>query len=228
MLVLAKRLRELLSARNMSMADFAEMCDLPFETVKNIYYGRTEDPKVSTLLKMADALDTNVNCLMGRCPHSTEERKLIHNYRACGKHGKSIIELIAQYEASAKDRREGVTHEIPCIVPHGEIYNGIVYDMCETEYIMTTVEAAYTAIRMVINDLAPLYCKNDVLLFDKRFPMNGEIAAFYKDGLVYIRKYLEEDGHYRLKCLHGRGKDIIVRRMDEIAYIGTCIDIIRS
>ena len=42
------------------------------------------------------------------------------------------------------------------------------------------------------NDFAPLYCKDDVLLLENRFPSNGEIASFLISDRIYIRKYIEE------------------------------------
>ena len=63
--MLSERLRELLAVKGISKEDFAELCDLPIETVRNIYYGKTPDPKLSTMLKMSKALDISVNCLVG-------------------------------------------------------------------------------------------------------------------------------------------------------------------
>ena len=228
--MLGQRLRELLSTKNISVAEFAEMCDLPVETVKNVYYGKTDDPKISTVLKMADALNISVNCLMGKCSHTPQERKILLDYRSCGKHGKAIIELIARYEASAiKGEREGIIkHKVPCIFPRGEIRKGIIYDLCETKEIETSVNEAFVAIHMTDNDLAPVFCKNDILLFEDRFPENGEIAAFFKSDRVYVRKFIEEKQHYRLKSLYPQGEDIVLKRMDDISYIGTCCSVSRS
>ena len=228
--MLSERLRSILGERGISIADFAEMCDLPVETVKNVYYGKTADPKLSTALQIADALNLSVNCLVGKCAHTMQERQIIQNYRSCGKHGKSLIELVARYEARAtKVERESTDkHMIPCLVPHGDIRAGIIYENCEVIEIETAAKDAYVAIVMVNNDLAPTYCKDDVILFEDRFPKNGEYAAFFKDSRVYIRKYIEEAGQYRLKCLHRMGEDIVLKRMDQIDYIGTCIDVIRT
>ena len=228
--MLSARLKSLLGERNITIAEFAEMCDLPLETVKNIYYGKTADPKLSTALQMAEALEMSVNCLVGKCPHTMQERQIIHNYRACGKHGKSLIELVARYEASATkgDRESKEKHLIPCLVPHGDIRAGIIYENCEVIEIETSAKDAYVAVMMASNDFAPTYCKDDVILFENRFPKNGEYAAFFRDSRVYIRKYIEEAGQYRLKSLHRMGEDIVLKRMDEIDYIGTCIDVVRS
>lgn len=228
--MLCERLRQLTNEKGWSLQYLADISDLPLETVRNIYYGKTPDPKVSTVMKLAKSFNLTVNCLMGQCSHTPQERAILINYRKCGNHGKAIIEQIAKYEANAmiNDREATGNHKIPCIIPQGSVCKGIVYDMCETVEIETSVKEAYIAIRMISNDLAPTYCKGDILLFENRFPEPGEKAAFYTGDRVYIRKYLEEDKQYRLKCLHSQDTDIILKRMDEIDYIGTCIDVVRE
>ena len=228
--MISERMKKEMHERNLSIQEFAEMCDLPVETIKNIYYGKSTDPKLSTAAKIADALQLSVNCLMGKCPHTAAERAILQNYRKCGKHGKNIIEMIARYESGAiKEKREATgKHSIPCLFPQGEIRNGISYELCDTRDIITIVDEADIAIQMTNNDLVPVYCKGDVLLFQNRFPHSGEIAAFQKGEWVYIRKYIEEDNKYRLKCLHNYGEDIILKRMDEVEYIGTIIGVVRE
>ena len=153
----------------------------------------------------------------------------MRNYRECGQHGKSVIELIAKYEAGAiKNQRNSLDkHMIPCLVSKGDIRKGIIYENCETTEIETTVREAYVAIEMTSNDLSPKFCKGDFILFENRFPNDGEYAAFFREGRAYIRKFIEEEKQYRLKCLHSYGEDIVVKRMDEIDYIGTCIGAVR-
>lgn len=226
----SERMKKEMDIRGWSKEYVAEAADLPLETVRNIYYGKTQDLKLSTAIKIGDVFGLSVNCMVGRCPHTPAERAIIQRYRLCGAHGKSIIELIARYEAgAAKNEREAHgKHKIPCLFPQGDIRKGIVYDLCETNDIETAVADAYIGIQMTSNDLAPVYCKGDILLFEDRFPTNGEMASFFKDGRAYIRKFIEEDGKYRLKCLHNYGEDIVLRRMDEIDYIGTCIGVARS
>jgi transcriptional regulator with XRE-family HTH domain len=228
--MLGTRLREILAARGISKDELAEMCDLPLETIRNIYYGKTPDPKASTVMKISKALNITVNCLMGECSHSSEERALLQYFRMCGHHGRSVILLSAKFEAlTAKEEREAKDkHTIPCLIPHGNIYQGIVYDDCEVVDIFTAKEEAYVAIKMVNNDLVPVYCKGDVLLIANRFPANKEYGVFYQHGRAYIRQYIEEENQYRLKCLHNYAKDMIFKRMDEIEYVGTCCGVVRA
>lgn len=228
--MLEKRLKTLLSGKQLSIDEFAEMCDLPVETVKNVYYGRTADPKISTVMKMAKALNISVNCLMGQCPHTTEEKILLQNFRSCGKHGRSLIALTAKYEAlSVKEERESITrHKIPCMIPHGEILKGIDYSECQLIEIETKKPEAYVSIQMTSNELVPLYCKDDIILVENRFPKHKEYGVFYIGGKIFIRRYLEEEKQYRLQCLHSYGNDMIYKRMDQIEYVGTCCGVIKS
>lgn len=228
--MISERMKKEMHARNLSIQEFAEMCDLPVDTIKNIYYGKSTDPKLSTAVKIADALQLSVNCLMGKCPHTPAERAIIERYRRCGKHGKSRIELTAKCESRfAKNERETTgAHVIKCLYPQIDMRKGFVYDLCEEDYIETVVPNAYIGISMSGNDFAPLYCKGDVLLLEDKFPLQGEIAAFLIADRAYIRKFYEEAGRYRLKCLHRHDEDIVLKRMDEVDYIGTIIGVIRE
>ena len=228
--MLRERFITLLAEKDWSLEYFSEVSGVPLETAKNIKLGKTTNPRLDTLEKTAAAFGLSINCLIGKCPHTPEEKALLRNYRSCGTHGKSIIQLIAKYEAtSAKSDRESKDkHKIPCLVPHGDVSKGIIYDACETKEIETSVSEAYVAIMMPTNTFAPHYCKGDVVLFENRFPNHGECAAFYKTDRAYIRKFIEEDRQYRLKCLHSQGEDIILKRMDEIEYIGTCCGVVRN
>jgi len=228
--MLSERLRELLKIHNMSKETLAEKCDLPLETIRNIYYGKTTDPKVSTVMKIAKVFNLSVNCLMGECQHTPDERALLNYYRACGHHGKTLVRISAKYEAlTAKEQREAKgSHTIACLIPHGDIYHGIIYDDCESKDIYTSVAEADVAIEMTNNCLMPVYCKGDIILVADRFPANKEYGVFYYNGRAYIRQYIEREDEFILKCLHKYDKDMIFKRMDEIEYLGTCIDVVRA
>lgn len=228
---LQKRFSELLIAHDMSLEEVAEKSGLPLSTVRNIRYGKVEDPKVSTLVAIGKVFNISVNCLIGECQHTPEERALLLYFRGSGNHGKSFMLNIAKFEyLSAKEERgANDKHPIRCIIPTKDnIRQGIVYDEADYEEVTTTNPEAYMAIKMTNNDLVPLYCKNDIILVANRFPNNKEYGVFYKDGRIYIRQYLEEDKQYRLKCLHNYGEDMVFKRMDAIDYIGTCCGVIRA
>ena len=227
--MLGDRLKDILTERELSIAEFAEVCDLPVETVRNIYYGKTADPKLSTVMKMASALKMSVNTLVGELEIDKEEREIIRFYRLCGRHGKAVIGLVARYEATSAraERDSSEKHKVPCLIPHNEIGEGIIYDTCETVEYETSVKDAYIGVKVTTNDLIPRFCKGDVILFANKFPKNGEYGAFIKGDRAILRKFVEKDDRYILESLHNIGDDIVLKRLDQIEYIGTCIEVIR-
>lgn len=228
--IIQKRVRELAYEKGMDLEDLIEKCNLKEDTIRNIWYGRSHDPNVSTMLELSITLEVSINCLVGKCLYSPEERALFNNYRKCGIHGRAIIDTIARYEAGAmKEERERAENRlIPCIVPHGEIRSGIIYELCDTIQIETNVQFADIALQITTNDLAPQYCKDDILFFQNRFPRSGEKAAFFIGEKVFLREYIEENKSYILKCLHNQGNDIVLKRMDEADYLGTLIGVKRG
>lgn len=198
--------------------------------MRNIYYGKVTDPKVSTVLAISDALNVTVNYLMGHPIYNPEEASVIKHYRKCGSHGKSIIQLVAKYESeiSKSERESSKRHKIPCLIPIGNTGDGIPYTISDVVDVETVIPDAYFAVEITTNHFTPVFCKNDRVLFANQFPENGDIAVFMKNDKAYLRKFIEEEDGYCLKSLNGRGFDILLRRMDEVDCIGTCVGIVRA
>ena len=225
--MLTTRVKELSAERGWTKEILAEKSDLPLETIRNIWYGKTPDPKISTVLRIADAFGIGVNCLMGKCQHSAEERALLRQYRACGEHGKAYILHAAKYEAiTAKNDRESPEQRlIKCFIPAHEAYKGILLDECTKKEIPATLAEAYVALQLTDNNFVPIFCKGDILLFENRFPNHGEYGLFLIGNRIFLRKFLEEgEKQYRLQSLHSRTYDVVFTDMREIEYYGTFID----
>ena len=111
------KIRELMIERDISLTDLAELSGVPFETLRNIYYRKVKDPKVSTAFQLASALEVTVEYLLKDMSTTEEEaensegqegieEELLENYRECGNHGKAIIRLVARLEGSKKRKIE--------------------------------------------------------------------------------------------------------------------------
>lgn len=227
--ILSSVLRELLHERGMSIQECAEKADVPMETMRNIYYGKVKDPKVSTLMSISRVFQVSVNYLMGESLYTPEEQLLIRNYRKCGVHGKSIVSLVSRYEANtARREREADKHKIPCMVPAGRIQDGFTYSNHEVVEIHTANEDAYAAIEITGNAYAPVYCKGDRVLIADRYPENGERGVFVRDGAGYIRQFMEKEDAYVLKSLSRHQPDLVLKRLGDMECIGTCIGVIMA
>ena len=229
--MLGTRLREIMYEHGCNIQQLAEMTDLPLETIRNIYYDKVKDPKVSTVMAISKVFHIPVNYLMGESINTKQEDALIRNFRKCSRHGKSAIMMVAKYEADISVAERGNHFDlrrIPCLLPTGNVMNGIKYSETELVDAFTDNTEAYLAIDMISNNLAPAFCKGDKVLIADRFPEHGEKAFFYKDGVILCRKYVEANGKYILQSLTGRSPSFEFKRMDEIECVGTCIGVIRA
>ena len=228
--MIQKELVYLLEKHGMSKEELAERSGVPFETVRNLYYGRVENPKASTLLAISRVLRVSVNRLAGERLYTKEEEDLIMNHRRCSQHGKNMIEFVARFEADlTKHERETENkYKIPCIIPIGAVEDGMRYDSGLIEYVDTIEPKAYLAIECNTNRLAPTYCRGDKILLENRYPNSGEAAMFCDRDIIYFRQYIEHDKGYTLKSHRMQLKDLEFKRMDNIKCMGTVIGIIRA
>lgn len=223
-------LRSILKDEKMSYQELAERSDLPLETVRNIYYGKVNDPKVSTMLAISRVLGMSINRLMGERLFSEEEEELVERYRKCGKHGKSMVMLTADYEAelSRHERNAKNKYIIPCIVPLDIVHDGLKYSSSKMVDIVTDDPEVYIAVEMTSNSFAPAFCKGDRILIADKFPANGQTALFFINGMIYLRTYEEHDDGYILRNLNRTGQSFKMKRMDKVKCIGTYAGIIRA
>ena len=88
----SKKIRDLMIEQDISLQKLADTSGVPFETLRNIYYQKVKDPKVSTAFQLAQALGVTVEYLLGENKYlecEQEEEELIKNYRECGNHGRA-------------------------------------------------------------------------------------------------------------------------------------------
>lgn len=228
--IVKERVKELCYQKGWTKEMLAEKSGVSVDTIKNIWNGKTPDPRSSTMVALSEAFGTTVNCLVGRCTHTPKERAILNHYRSCGRHGQDIIEAVAKFEAvSAKASREAVgRHTIPCIIPKCDVTQGIFYETNGGENILTSVDEASIALKITTNDFTPIFLEDDILLFENRFPKPGEYGGFYTGGRLFLRQYIKEDKLHILKCLHNKGADMIYKHLDCIEYMGTIIDVVRD
>ena len=172
---LSDTLRYVMANRNLTLQQLADNSNLPIETLRNIYYEKSHDPKVSTVLKLSQALDLSVNYLCGDHLYKVDEEALIHNYRNASNRGKAVIKLFAQIESNmTTSERDSDKYIIPCLIPIGIITDGLKYHSCDSVKIETQNPDAFLAIEITTNNFAPAYCEGDRILLENRFPNDNE------------------------------------------------------
>ena len=83
-----ERLQSILDSKNLKQVSLVELTGLSSAQINHLVSGRTKDPKFSTVVRIADALDISLDYLAGRredvAPRLTrDESVLLSDYRDC-------------------------------------------------------------------------------------------------------------------------------------------------
>lgn len=109
---LKDRIYKSMISNGISQAELCRMADMGSSKISQILQGKTTDPRLSTVVKIADALDVSLDYLAGRkqTPEirlSTDEKQLVSNYRDSTPDRKRILQQTAHDSAvMSKDMEE--------------------------------------------------------------------------------------------------------------------------
>ena len=101
--IVKTRLAILLNITGWGLQELAKRSGLPYDTVKNLYYGRIENPKIETLISMADAFGISLDYLVGRLDYAEHELKHLTVLGTLDTDTKEIIELIVRRSMNKKE-----------------------------------------------------------------------------------------------------------------------------
>lgn len=226
--MLGDKLKEIMRVKGVDCRELSNSSEVPLETIRNLYYGKVTDPKVSTVTAISKALGCSVNHLMGEEIYTPKEVNLILNYRKCGSHGKALMYLVGRYEAMTARHDCDDAYVVPCFVPEGAMVDGFEYKCSEVIDVETDYEDAYAAIKVTSNNFMPSFCKGDIILLEDRFPEDGERAVFVIDGIGYFRRFVEKNERNVLRSISRHGEDIVIKMTDEVNCVGTYIGVIKA
>jgi len=211
--VFRSNLKSQLQQKKMTLNSLASLSDLSEDTLRSVIYGKSQDIKLSTVVKIADVLDCPLDDLIGRQYYSELEREIhkrMHQFSQCS------IQTMEQYlsfeeELILKKSNEGRVL-LPVFVPTGNMKDGMYCGMhsMETidisEYPLSLQNDLDFGIKILTNAFEPVYFLNEVLLCTcKRSPQYNDIVLFYdENGRLFLRKYLET----HLEPLNGFGERI--------------------
>jgi transcriptional regulator with XRE-family HTH domain len=94
--IVKTRLAILLKITGWSIQELANRSNLSSDTVKNLYYGRIDNPKIETLIAIADAFGISLDYLVGRLDYAEHELKHLTVLGTLDTDTKEIIELIVR------------------------------------------------------------------------------------------------------------------------------------
>lgn len=228
--LISEKLKEAMQIKNVNLNQLTESCDIPYETLRNLYYAKNKNPRIETIYAICKALDISMDYLTGLTKYDKDEMEMLSNFQKCGKHGRDFLTVISRFEAdytTSLKQRNTNKHTINCLIPEGLEEDGFEYTSCKIERIECIFEDACMAIKITTDNFIPVFLRGDILAIANRYPKEGEKAIYYKDGKTYIRQYHFENGKVILKPITSMGKDIIIDSMEKYEVLGTYINVIR-
>ena len=218
-------LREKLKEKNLTLNSLASLSDLSEDTLRSIIYGKSQDIKLSTLIKIADVLHCSIDELINRKTYSKSEQLLFKQIHSLPRRSIQVINMLVNIEErSALQKSVTGIELIPLFIPKGNFRDGMYYDgnlfdsLDITDYPISLKKESSFGLKIVTTFYEPIYYPNDILLLSaKAHPILNDIVLYInKNGKIYIRKYTE----LGLEPLGSLGDLIPVREISNYTALG--------
>lgn len=202
---LVENLNNYLDAKNMSLREFSERTDLPFETLRSIIYHKTNSCRLATAVAIAKELGMTLDELVDSgllSQELIEELKLAKSFTDTEK------QLLHWFIRKTHRRHQ----KYP-----GKKFVTIMHPVCTETSLKTTndfsalnitgfppavVQTAFFGIVVPCEHYMPHYCKGNVLLIaSDRKPRLSEHCVVNVGSDLYIAIYYEENGKPKLKSI---------------------------
>lgn len=227
------RLRTLMREQKLTLDEVASRAQIPLETIRNLLYNRSRDPRLNTVLAISKAFDMSVAAFLGI--EDPAEEKLQKDFLRCSPSGQKLLKNIAAVEKAIADKTTYAydPKTITCYCPSIGSLDGITRQSSyETKQTQTSCMEASFAVEMPNDDFSPTYFRKDILLFVKRFPHNGEHALFLYQNRILFRRFLDnfsaKSPEYVLEPIGSVGSKLVFERMDQCTALAACIGVDRA
>lgn len=223
-------LRNMMKSRKLTISELADESNIPEDTIKSIRSGKTRNPGIQTIIRLADAMQCSIDELIGHKSTSTEELEFFSSWKKLDQHGRKLVQAITDIEVSNCHEISHQKRFISCIVSSSNLSDGFIYDSFYIQTIEIPANSFPNAdfcIYINTDSLSPIYFKGDILAIEKRFPHNGEIAIFIHHNIGYIRRYEIQKEKEQLLPLLPACKTLESKQLSEYVCFGTILGIVK-
>lgn len=226
-------LREQLRQKKLTLNALSIQADLSEDTLRSIIYGKSQDIKLSTIIKIADVFECSIDDMIGHPVYSEEERSTISRMRRLCEHSKRSVQFILDFEEKTTLYKSTQRKDIINVyLPTGNMKDGMFFDSFATEeldiseYPDAIKENTDFALKIVTNHFEPVYYLNDILLFSrKHLPEYGDIIFYLDDEQrIYIRKYTEKG----LEPINNFGEIISSKQYNKFRSMGVVLRVVKE
>ena len=227
------RLRNRLRERKLTLNALSVQADLSEDTLRSIIYGKSQDIKLTTIIKIANVLQCPLDDLVGRSLYSNDIKDITN--RLCHLPNRSIkaIRFILELEENTVLQKSSLgTDILQIVLPTGNMKDGMFYDNCTyeeldiSEYPPSLKQKADIGFKIISRSYEPVYYPNEILLLTcKTLPEYQDTVLFIdQSGKLYLRRFLETG----LEPINGFGKTISFHEQENYNALGVVLRVVKE
>ena len=215
----------------------SELSGISLGTLNKLLSGATEDPKLSTLLSLKDALGVSFDKLLG-IDGAEMDAELRAKYASLDRAGRETVDYIINKEHARVAREREAK---PYTLENPQVRRIKLFDTAASAgtgtylsessatdisvYSNPITDAADFAVRVSGDSMMPKYHNGDILLVEQTEQVGeGELGIFTVDGEAFFKKY----GGDRLISLNPEYKDIPIGAYNDVHCFGRVIGRLRK
>lgn len=135
---LKENLRRIMTVRGFTPERLALESNVPLKTVRNLYYGKSKNPKLDTLVPLCETLQVTLDFLIYGHEVSTDLKRMMYDYMHTNDLGKTVMKSICKYAVANDDRFwDGKTAIMPLAIPNSKDYMCPVLEWTVPEQLIT-------------------------------------------------------------------------------------------
>lgn len=226
-------LKNSLHKKKITTHSLSIQADIPTDTLHSILYGKTKDIKLSTLIKIADVLECDLDSLIGRNPRTKEQQLLMDRICCLPAHSINKIKFLLELEEHCiLQKSTNGTDYIQIFCPTGNMKDGMLYDSTRfdlldiTDYPTFLKHNVDLGIKILSRNYEPVYYPNDIILLSHmQAPQYNDIVLYIdNDGLLFIRQFTEQ----QLIPINGFGKAIPTKDIFQYTALGVVLKVVKD
>lgn len=230
-----KNLDVYIDRKEITLAELAELSDIPLNTLKSLVYGTSTDCHISTAVKLAKALHISVDELIGSgtiSPQTCESLQLVRMMPESFTH---FVRWAIRYHydmlTTNKVSIKSVELMLPDVSESGSVIMTNDFDVIDISYVSDDLRLKiFMGIRIPCNNYAPIYFEGDVVFVaNDREPRENENVVVAISGILWILKMKREivDGREVVNYYSIRDGRVFATEGESVFKIGYIVKLSR-
>jgi len=222
------RINEAINKKGWSLIQLAQESDVPYDTIKKLMTYKIQHPQLQNILRIAYALELDMNTLLPASPIATSKRSNYSHATQSSLYLKEIEKSLHQC-ADTQDTEYIPVYQVLGLHKSDRIHmDSYSIEMVPIgKYKERFGDRIACGIRLSTTIYHPVYYKNDILLIGRdRLPLAGETGVFINNGGLLIRKY-NPGPPITLTTVNHIGKTLTLSTLDDWYIFGYVLSVYR-